>query len=214
MASCRKLRGDRLEHRPALHPADTGSRRARIAPDHPVDFGPDSLLLVARLRAHCGDRRRSLDRLSRDQPRRNGHGCDHRLIKPDGRRVLGDGDANRPIPRRHPARSDARPAARRPDRKVGGLSLSSRALCSHIAAMPKSPKSPARSTRAKASKPELHPLDEHLAALLNPALIEKTPGFAEAPSRFDPAPVADEPSHPHGLTGSAATIESLTSLLE
>jgi excinuclease ABC subunit B len=78
--------------------------------------------------------------------------------------------------------------------------------------MPKSPKSPARSTRAKASKPELHPLDEHLAALLNPALIEKTPGFSEAPSRFDPAPV--EPSHPHGLTGSAATIESLNSLLE
>jgi excinuclease ABC subunit B len=36
--------------------------------------------------------------------------------------------------------------------------------------MAKSPKNPARETRSKASKPELKPLDEHLAALLNPAL--------------------------------------------
>jgi excinuclease ABC subunit B len=36
--------------------------------------------------------------------------------------------------------------------------------------MAKSPKNPAREPRSKASKPELKPLDEHLAALLNPAL--------------------------------------------
>jgi excinuclease ABC subunit B len=39
-------------------------------------------------------------------------------------------------------------------------------------------------TRAKASKPKLKPLDEHLAALLNPALSKAEPnaeGFGEAP---------------------------------
>ena len=39
-------------------------------------------------------------------------------------------------------------------------------------------------TRAKASKPKLKPLDEHLAALLNPALAKgegKAEGFGEAP---------------------------------
>ena len=45
-------------------------------------------------------------------------------------------------------------------------------------------------TRAKASKPKLKPLDEHLAALLNPALAKgeaKPEGFTEAPqARFDP----------------------------
>jgi excinuclease ABC subunit B len=43
----------------------------------------------------------------------------------------------------------------------------------HIAFMPKASKpqkDPARATRAKASKPELKPLDNHLAALLNPAI--------------------------------------------
>ncbi|HXW19497.1 MAG TPA: excinuclease ABC subunit UvrB [Roseiarcus sp.] len=80
--------------------------------------------------------------------------------------------------------------------------------------MPKSPKSPARPTRAKASKPELHPLDEHLAALLNPALIEKTPGFSEAAGAFDPPSAAEALSHPSDLTGSAATIDALKLLLE
>ncbi len=36
--------------------------------------------------------------------------------------------------------------------------------------MSKSPRKPGRQTQSKASKPELIPLDEHLAALLNPAL--------------------------------------------
>ncbi|MFI5012688.1 MAG: excinuclease ABC subunit UvrB [Hyphomicrobiales bacterium] len=41
-------------------------------------------------------------------------------------------------------------------------------------------------TRAKASKPKLKPLDEHLAALLNPALTAERGGFGEAPqARFD-----------------------------
>ena len=53
--------------------------------------------------------------------------------------------------------------------------------------MAKTPRNPARETRAKASKPELKPLGEHLAALLNPALNrERTQpgqagGFGEAP---------------------------------
>jgi excinuclease ABC subunit B len=80
--------------------------------------------------------------------------------------------------------------------------------------MPKKPKSPTRPTRAKASKPEVHPLDDHLAALLNPALIEKPPGFAEAATPFDGAPLADEDVHPRGMSGAAATVESLKNLLE
>ena len=66
----------------------------------------------------------------------------------------------------------------------------------------------AKPARAKAARPEVHPLGEHLAALLNPALVEK-PGFAEAPAAFE----AGE-SHPRGMTGATATIESLKVLLE
>src|SRR5579872_1724789 len=81
--------------------------------------------------------------------------------------------------------------------------------------MPKKPKSPSRPTRAKASKPEGRPLDEHLAALLNPPLIDKPPGFAEAPVAFDrDLADADEDLHPRGMTGAAATVESLKTLLE
>jgi excinuclease ABC subunit B len=65
--------------------------------------------------------------------------------------------------------------------------------------MSKTPKNPARETRAKASKPELKPLDEHLAALLNPALNrERKPaagGFGEAPQAgYDPGAV--QPADP------------------
>ncbi|MCP8937053.1 excinuclease ABC subunit UvrB [Alsobacter sp. SYSU M60028] len=60
--------------------------------------------------------------------------------------------------------------------------------------MAKSPKKPARETRAKASKPELLPLDEHLAALLNPALNRErgrgAGGLAESPQAgYDPEDV-------------------------
>ncbi len=86
--------------------------------------------------------------------------------------------------------------------------------------MPKAPKAPdspvktktAKTSRAKAAKPELKPLDEHLAALLNPALNEPKgfshAGFAEAPQ----APL--EPFTPAGLGGVEATLASLKDLLE
>ncbi len=64
--------------------------------------------------------------------------------------------------------------------------------------MAKSPKA-----RPKASRPDVHPLGEHLAALLNPAL--NAPGLAEAPAKFE---------HPRGMTGAGATVESLKELLE
>jgi excinuclease ABC subunit B len=70
----------------------------------------------------------------------------------------------------------------------------------HIGDMAKAAKS-----RPKASRPDVHPLGEHLAALLNPALVETPPGLAEAPAKFE---------HPRGLTGATATIESLKELLE
>ena len=84
------------------------------------------------------------------------------------------------------------------------------------ASAPKSsaPKSSAKSSaKSKASRPDLHPLGEHLAELLNPALVEpKSQGFGESPlPRFEtPAPE----SHPRGLTGAAVTADSLKALLE
>ena len=74
------------------------------------------------------------------------------------------------------------------------------------------PKKPTRETRAKASRPELQPLDEHLAALLNPALVETKPqGFGEAPQQKFESAAPD--SHPHGLSGTPASAESLKALL-
>src|SRR5579875_2363969 len=64
----------------------------------------------------------------------------------------------------------------------------------------------ATKSRPKAQRPEVHPLGEHLAALLNPALVDApVPGFAEAPAKFE---------HPRGMTGATATAESLKLLLE
>ena len=75
------------------------------------------------------------------------------------------------------------------------------------------PKKPARAVKSKASRPEVHPLGEHLAELLNPALVEPKPqGFGEAPqARFESAAPG---SHPHGLTGAPASAELLKALLE
>ncbi|WP_342361225.1 excinuclease ABC subunit UvrB [Terrarubrum flagellatum] len=59
--------------------------------------------------------------------------------------------------------------------------------------MPKTPKKdPARPTRAKASKPHLKPLDEHLATLLNPGIGRGTagPGTAASDRGFGEAPQA------------------------
>ena len=98
-----------------------------------------------------------------------------------------------------------------------------------------------KSPRSKASKPQLQPLGEHLAALLNPALNARPAGVEEAPqagyeagpaSRIDaklaealgldtsgeidyaPASLSRARPHPHGMTGAAATAESLKDLLE
>src|SRR5271169_6530241 len=69
----------------------------------------------------------------------------------------------------------------------------------HIAPMAKSAKS---SPKSKARRPDVYPLGEHLAALLNPALVEKPQGFAEAPQ----APFAAESdAHPRCVTGAPAT---------
>ena len=44
------------------------------------------------------------------------------------------------------------------------------------------PNKPGRAPKSKAARPDLQPLDEHLAALLNPALVDPGPqGFGEAP---------------------------------
>ena len=65
-----------------------------------------------------------------------------------------------------------------------------------------------RSTRAKAARPDVSPLDEHLAALLNPSL-SKGAGLEEAPvARYVPSPTTDR------LGGVVATVESLKALLE
>ncbi|MGD0634546.1 MAG: excinuclease ABC subunit UvrB [Beijerinckiaceae bacterium] len=111
--------------------------------------------------------------------------------------------------------------------------------------MPKTPKPAAKSTRtpkSRASKPEMQPLGEHLAALLNPALNWQRPGFDEGQTPFDAGPVSridaklasalgldsageldaapaklhplSTSAHPFGMTGAAATAESLKALLE
>jgi excinuclease ABC subunit B len=70
------------------------------------------------------------------------------------------------------------------------------------------------STRAKAARPEITPLGEHLAALLNPALNERQPGVSEAPqARYDPAHSMPL-HHPPGMSGVVATVVSLKDLLE
>jgi excinuclease ABC subunit B len=91
-------------------------------------------------------------------------------------------------------------------------------------------KKPGRAPNSKASRPDVIPLDQHLAALLNPALNEgRQPaavpdrggrgpnGFAEAPqARFEPAPApaGEKAEHPRGLSGASATAEVLQQLLQ
>ena len=78
---------------------------------------------------------------------------------------------------------------------------------------PKSSGPKSSGPKSKASRPEVHPLGEHLAELLNPALVApKTQGFGEAPQpKFEGA---FPESHPRGLTGAAVTANSLKALLE
>ncbi len=98
--------------------------------------------------------------------------------------------------------------------------------------------------KSRAAKPELVPLDEHLAALLNPALnVGRGGGFEEAPAAFDAEPVSridaklaaqfglagngnaaasqpreqggdSAPAHPRGMIGVAATADALKALIE
>src|SRR5262249_33030423 len=56
------------------------------------------------------------------------------------------------------------------------------------------------------AKPEVHPLDEHLAAILNPALNERQFGVSEPQVPFR--------ARKQGTTGAAATVELLKELLE
>jgi excinuclease ABC subunit B len=104
--------------------------------------------------------------------------------------------------------------------------------------MAKTPKSTFRTPKSKAARPDVRPLDEHLAALLNPALNDQRGGFGEAPqagfesgdiTNLDPklakalgqpditlptdAPRRARP-HREGIVGASATMESLKSLLE
>src|SRR5271156_5870504 len=80
---------------------------------------------------------------------------------------------------------------------------------------PRKPASGPKSSgpKSKASRPEVHPLGEHLAELLNPALVEPKPqGFGEAPQPKFESPAPE--SHPRGLTGATVSAESLKVLLE
>src|ERR1700733_4889029 len=106
--------------------------------------------------------------------------------------------------------------------KASALALPSVHESPHIPVMPaprKSASGPKSSgpkssgPKSKASRPEVHPLGEHLAELLNPALVApKTQGFGEAPQpKFEGA---FPESHPRGLTGAAVTADSLKALLE
>jgi excinuclease ABC subunit B len=96
-----------------------------------------------------------------------------------------------------------------------------------------------KTPNSKAARPDVQPLGEHLAALLNPALNAPRQGFDEDQSAYDAGPVsridaklaevlgldsagdldtapprAHSPSHPRGMSGAAATAESLKALLE
>ena len=82
----------------------------------------------------------------------------------------------------------------------------------HIPLMP-APRKTAPGPKSKASRPEVHPLGEHLAELLNPALREpETQGFGEGPQPKFESPAPE--SHPRGLTGAAVSADSLKALLE
>ncbi len=105
------------------------------------------------------------------------------------------------------------------------------------------PLTPKPTGKSKAAKPEVQPLGEHLAALLNPALNVQRPGFEEGQARFDddaaspsridrkladmfglgapgdvgarpPRPPVASGAHPRGMTGASATAESLKALIE
>ena len=53
--------------------------------------------------------------------------------------------------------------------------------------VPRKPETPKPTGKSKAAKPDVVPLGEHLAALLNPALNVRQPGFEESQASFDEA---------------------------
>jgi excinuclease ABC subunit B len=71
--------------------------------------------------------------------------------------------------------------------------------------------SSARKSGSKASKPDVHPLDEHLKALLNPALAKSA--VEEAPAAYNPAQTVTLDAR-SGISGAQATVDSLKKLLE
>ncbi len=82
--------------------------------------------------------------------------------------------------------------------------------------MAKAPKTASgkRTSRSKAARPEVTPLGTHLAALLNPALNERQPGVSEAAQAEYGPPRSTPLHHPPGMSGVAATVDSLKYLLE
>jgi excinuclease ABC subunit B len=81
--------------------------------------------------------------------------------------------------------------------------------------MAKAPKSASGNrSHAKAARPEITPLGEHLAALLNPALNQRQPGVSEAAQAEYGLPRSAPLHHPPGMIGVPATVESLKDLLE
>ena len=129
-------------------------------------------------------------------------------------------------------------------RHIGGMSKTPKPKIALRRVKPVTrPLSPKPTGKSKAAKPEVTPLGEHLAALLNPALNVPRPGLKEGQARFDdgtaqpvsridkkladmfgldsqgdidtaPRQTVDPTSHPRGMTGASATAESLKALIE
>ena len=75
------LRHPRLDHRPALHARHHRPRGTRHAARHRRDTDADRVLRRDRRPAGGVHGRRSVDGLSRHQPRRGGYGGDHRVLE-------------------------------------------------------------------------------------------------------------------------------------
>ncbi len=77
------------------------------------------------------------------------------------------------------------------------------------------PRKPNKPSRAKAARPDVTPLDDHLSALLNPALSAEKASRGQSSRGMGEAPQATFVTDgPAGFTGAIATVESLKELLE
>jgi excinuclease ABC subunit B len=140
---------------------------------------------------------------------------------------------------KHPARDGTSPMPDRPrtrKRHDASFPLAMTWITPHIARMSTSqpegaprPKRPAqgksgqaKASRGKAARPEVKPLEEHLAALLNPAIGRGAApsggasGFSEAPQASCGPPALMEEGEPFddSMTAASATADALKSLLE